>query len=204
MENIAVKHFEMKTDGEYPAIINPEHRVVISMMIGVSPQNDFNFKNFIATTSEILSEFNGEICDIDCISKTGFKALILFGHRTDNDTSFENILFCAEKILKSDQLNLNNTRVGISAGYAYTGTLNADDQSKFFAIGDDINLSERLTRIAAKNEILFSEKFKNLLPLRVKFIEFKKKSIPKYPDKSNYYRLERVEEKKIIFHRQEK
>ncbi|MBN1149615.1 hypothetical protein JXA84_00155 [candidate division WOR-3 bacterium] len=191
--------FFLANDIEYPAIINPEHRVVISMMIGVSAPKDFNFKKFIDTTGETLSEFNGEICDIDCISKTGFKTLILFGHRTDNDTSFENILFCAKKILKSDQLNSNNSRIGISAGYAYTGTLNVEDQSKFLAIGDDINLSERLTRIATENEILFSEKFKNLLPSKVKFTRFKKTSIPKYPDKLNYYRLEGIKEKKMFF-----
>lgn len=184
---------------DYTVIKDPEHRVVASMMMQVPLNSELDFFDFTKNTDSIVSQYDGEISDIDCVSREGFKMLILFGHRTDNPAVFEDILACAESIIVSGIPELEKARIGISAGYAYTGTLDAGDKSKFMAISDDINLSERLTRKASQGEVLFSEKFKNLLPSKVKCSKSKDDNLPKYPGKVGYYRFKKIESPSYFF-----
>ncbi|MBN1620314.1 hypothetical protein JW890_06295 [candidate division WOR-3 bacterium] len=171
-------------------IKNPEHRVVVSMMIQSPAISVLDLKKYIKKIDYFISAHNGEISDIDCINRDGFKTLVLFGHRSENISEFEEVLECAQRIIQSNIFGSNRPKIGISAGYAYTGILDIKDKSKFMAIGDDINLSERLTRIGSQGDIYFSDKFKRLLSSKIKCLKSRSRYLPKYPEKIDYYRFE--------------
>ncbi len=180
-------------------IKNPEHRVVVSMMIQSPVISVTNLENYIKKIDYYINAHNGEISDIDCVNRDGFKTLVLFGHKSDSFTDFEEVLDCAQRIIGSNISGYRGLKIGISAGYAYTGILDIKEKSKFMAIGDDINLSERLTRAGSQGDILFSDKFKRLLSSKVKCTKSKSIHLPKYPEKVDYYRFESYSRSTPVF-----
>lgn len=126
-----------------------------------------------------VERYGGMIIGCD-LNTRGDKLLIIFGAPVTHENDEERALLCAQEMrreLTESGLPLKQ-RIGINAGYVFSGEVGSPLRKEYTVMGDDVNLAARLTGVAGEGQILVGSSvysrvtgrftFKTLEPVRVK------------------------------------
>lgn len=138
MQDVTILFTDLEDFTEYSSNHSPEQIVQ-------------ELQSYFNQMSEIILNHNGWIDKF-----IGDSIMALFGIPNGNYSHAEDALLAATEMQKFMRKNIRNwrQRIGINTGSAIIGNIGSSQKPSYTAIGDSVNLSNRLCKIARPREII--------------------------------------------------
>lgn len=138
-----------------------EHRKAAILFVGFEgfdydhdPDVGVELQTYLYRVIQVVERYDGYLNKVDMGDK-GSKYIILFGAPIAHEDDEERALRCALEIRTLADVPV---RIGINAGFVFSGQVGAEARQEYTVMGDAVNMAARLMQAAEPGQILVGER----------------------------------------------